>query len=642
MKKQRIVTIGARKALNVSFTQGKKVVRKSPRLKNFMRSVVLDHINIEAAAITNNRYQHWIIQNYPDAVEIMHEKQELESLTYKPLISLLVPTYNTNLEYLTDCIESVQAQSYGNWELILVDDASPQAEVRELIKKFAGEDKRIKYIFRQENGHISNATNDALNKAEGEFVALLDHDDVLWPNALFESIRVLNKDSKIDFLYSDEDKITTNRWEHKDIFLKPDWNPEFLESVNYITHFAVLRTSIMKSIGGFRSKYDGAQDWDLFFRVSNATDKIYHIAKVLYSWRISETSAASGIEAKPYAREAQRLAIVDSLKSRGYKDARVIQGKGPDYWTVEHPIIGSPKVSIVIPTKNQLKVVKKCIKSIFKKTAYKNFEIILVDTGSTDKKVFEWYKRLAATHKNVKVLDWPEQPFSYSRSCNYGVSKASGEFIMLLNNDIEVLSPRWLEILLGDAQREGIGGVGCELYYPDGRHIQHAGVGIGLNGTAANLLAEASKDNMTLIQHLYANTRHELSAVTAACMMIKKERFESVGGFDEKFRITYNDVDLCLKLREAGYRNIYNPCVELIHHESLSLGLPNEILKIRAKGQELPKEKYIRDDQELDQTTALLKSKWKKYIAHDPHINPNLDQTDAFLEPYVAKSDSEA
>jgi glycosyltransferase involved in cell wall biosynthesis len=632
MKSKKILSTGVRKIVNVSLTQVKKVAKKSPKASKFFVETLLNYIQTDAAAIANNRHQTWILQNYPDAVDILHQRKQIDDFKYLPLISILVPTYNTNLNFLTDCIESVQSQSYDNWELILVDDASPKAEVRELILKFAKVDKRIKYHFRKENGHISNATNDALELARGVFIALLDHDDVLWPNALYESVKALNKDSSIDFLYSDEDKITVNKWEHKDIFLKPDWNPEFLESVNYITHFSVIRTSVVREIGGFRSQYDGAQDWDLFLRISNITDKIYHVSKVVYSWRISETSAASGIEAKPYAIEAQRLAVQESLKEKGYKNAVVKPGMGPDIWTVEHPVIGNPKVSIVIPTINQPEILKKCINSILKNTTYKNFEIILVDTGSTDKQVLKWYKRIESKN-NIKILSWPKKPFSYSLACNHGASHASGEFIVFLNNDIELITPKWLEIMLGDAQRDDVGAVGCRLFYPGGIKIQHAGIGVGLNRTAANLLSNVSKNNMTLIQLLYSNTRHELSAVTAACAMIKKDRFNKVGGFTEEFRVTYNDVDLCLKLREAGYRNIYNPQAQLIHHESISIGLPKDLPEAKKSKQNK------RDNAELERTTALLRTTWHKYIEHDPHVNANIDKRDAFLEPKIASPD---
>ena len=621
----------AKKVVNVSLTQGKKILKKSPRTTLFLRNTLLNYINIEAAAVTNNKHQIWMLQNYPDGIEQLRQRHESSSFKYRPLISVLVPTYNTEIKFLEDCIESVQAQTYDNWELILVDDNSPNNDVREKIIEYSKNDKRINYHFRKKNGHISAATNDALKIAKGDYIALLDHDDILWPNALYENIKAINSDKKIDFLYSDEDKITLNRWEHRDVFLKPDWNPEFLQSVNYITHFSVIRTSVVKDVGGFRSEYDGAQDWDLFLRVSNYTKNIHHIAKVLYSWRISPTSAASGIEAKPYAIERQRNAIQNSLIQKGDTSAKVVQGLGPDYWTVEYPIKNNPKISIVIPTKDQYLIVKKCVESILAKTTYKNYEIILVDTGSSDRSVLDWYKKM--NNKHVKIINFHESPFSYSRACNYGVKESKGEYILLLNNDIELLSSNWIETLLSDAQREGIGAVGCKLYYPDRIHLQHAGIGLGLNKTAANLLSNISIHNMTLIQSLYANTRHELTAVTAACLMIKKSRFDEVGGFDEKFRVTYNDVDLCLKLKDAGYRNIYNPSAELVHHESVSVGLPT-ILK------ETKKENNItRDEAELNKATKMLQNKWAKYIDHDPQININLDQSNTYMEPVILAAD---
>ena len=574
-----------------------------------------------------------MMQNYPDSIDQLNQHMKSEKFKYQPLISVLVPTYDTNLLFLHDCIDSVLSQTYQNWELILVDDNSPNNKVREIIEQYSGADKRIKYFFRKINGHISAATNDALSMAKGEFIALLDHDDILWPNALYENIKALNNNKKIDFLYSDEDKITKDRWDHKDIFLKPDWNPEFLESVNYITHFSVIRTKIVLAVGGFRSEYDGAQDWDLFLRVSNATRNIHHIPKVLYSWRISETSAASGISAKPYALLRQKNAISQSLISRGIKSAKVRQGLGPDYWTVEYDVKNNPKVSIVIPSKDQYDIIKQCLITINKKTTYKNYEIIIVDTGTTDRKVLNLYSHLIDEYDNIKIVNFHKEHFSYSMACNYGVTKSKGDFIILLNNDIEVITPNWIEIMLSDAQREDVGPVGCKLYYPDSVIIQHAGIGIGLNGTAANLLSKVSRHNLTLIQSLYANTRHELTAVTAACMMIEKRKFNIVGGFDKDFRITYNDVDLCLKLREAGFRAIYNPEAELIHYESISVGLPLSELASNQKNSQ-----YVRNEEELLRTTNLLKTRWRNYINHDPSINDLIDKSNAFLEPLIKDS----
>ncbi|HUC89525.1 MAG TPA: glycosyltransferase family 2 protein [Patescibacteria group bacterium] len=607
-----------RKGLSKSVAYAKKAVARSPRIKNIARSLILEHMSLQRPGESND-YTAWVAVNYPDAIDLQEEKEMSASFKYQPLISVLTPTYNTDIGFLYECIKSVQAQSYSNWELCIVDDASTDSRVRDEIKKFAKEDKRIKYSFRKENGHISKATNDALKMADGEFIALLDHDDVLWPNALFEMVKALNTDHKINFLYSDEEMVSANRRSHQNPFFKTEWNPEFLESVNYITHFAVLRKSLVEQVGGLRVGYEGAQDWDLFLRAAYATDTPpYHIPKVLYSWRMSETSTAMTMESKPYVRQAQKRAIQESLKSRGYKSAKVMQGVLKDYWNVVHPVDGDPKVSIVIPTKNQYQIVQRCVESIYEKTTYKNFEIVLVDTGSSDSRVGKWYKKLKKEHSNINILEWPEQPFSYARSCNFGAKNSTGEYIVFLNNDTEVLTAEWLELFLSDAQRDGIGAVGCKLYYPDLVHIQHAGIGIGFGGVAGNSLSMVHAKQRTSLQHIYGDTRHEVTAVTAACLMIRKQRFDQVGGFDEEFRVTYNDVDLCLRLKEAGLRNIYSPVIELIHHESISVGRPEE--------------KKVRDTKEFMKAAKLFKLRWKRFIENDPNLNPNIERSNASFE----------
>ncbi len=594
-----------------------KLIKNNPKLKRIVRNLVLEHMNLVAGA-ENSRYKIWLSFHNPDGIAFLESKTELNNFDYRPLISILTPTYNTDIEHLYECLMSVKAQWYENWELCIVDDASTDEAVRDEIKRLADTDCCIKYTFRNTNGHISEATNDALKMAKGEYIGLLDHDDILWPNALFEMIKALNSKKSLDFLYSDEDKIRLNRSDHQNPFFKPDWNPEFLESVNYITHFAVIRKKLVEKVGGFRSRYDGAQDWDLFLRVCHSTKQIHHVPTVLYSWRMSETSTASSTSAKPYVTEAQKAAIAESLKVRDSSSAKVVRGMAKDYWSVVYPIPKRAKVSIVIPTKNQAAIVKRCIESIYRRTTYKNFEIILVDTGSTSKRVINWYKRLEKHYKNINILYWPEQPFSYARACNFGAKNATGEYLVMLNNDTEIITPEWLELLISDAQRSDVGPVGCKLYYPGGKRIQHAGIGIGFGGVAANSLSLLHNNELSPIQHLYANTRHEVSAVTAACLMIKKERFDEVGGFDEKFRITYNDVDLCLRLGKVGYRSIYNPSVELIHYESISLGMPSE--------------KKKRDTVEFKQAKDLFVSRWGKIINHDPHLNPNIDRNNALFE----------
>jgi GT2 family glycosyltransferase len=607
----------ARKAARGGIKAARAVIIKNPKVKKKIRDVVLAQLGIDKEGNLRGSYGRWLANHYPDAVELYDLKKEQAAFTYRPLVSILTPTYDTNLEHLTECIRSVQSQIYENWELCIVDDASPNEAVRKKIKELAAEDTRIKYTFLKKNGHISAATNAALTMASGEFIGLLDHDDVLWPNALHEVVKALNNDKKLDFIYSDEEKIHYSRQDHQNPFFKPDWNPEFLQCVNYITHFAVLRKTVIDGVGGFRGKYDGAQDWDLFLRVTNATKRMYHIPTVLYSWRMSETSTASNTEAKPYVVEAQKAALEDSLTAQG-KKGEVKRGEAKDYWTVQYKLEKQPLVSIVIPTKNQYKVVRRCIESIYKKTTYQNFEIVLVDTGSTDRSVLRWYKTLLKQHENLRLVEWPEKPFSYARSCNYGAEQAKGKYLVMLNNDTEVVTPDWLELLLGDAQQEDVGPVGCLLFYPGGELIQHAGIGIGLGGFAANLLSHVNIASTQPLQHLYGRTRHQVSAVTAACLMIKKSRYDEVGGFDEAFRVTYNDVDLCLRLGEAGYRSIYNPAVKLIHHESISVGLPTE--------------KKKRDTTEFDAAKRLFLERWGTYVAHDPQLNPNISRDNARFE----------
>ncbi len=593
-------------------------LNKQPKVKKKVQGFLL--ASIGAHQWRKYKYSRWLDKNFPDFIEIEKLRKLDKILTYRPLISVVVPVYSPKPNFLRDCIESVQSQIYDNWELCIVDDASPDDTTREIIREYAESDSRISYKLLKTNQHIAAATNVAIKMSKGEFVALFDHDDLLWPNALHEIVKALNNDKQLDFIYTDEDKITENRHEHLGAFFKPDWNPDFLHSVNYITHFSVIRKSLLDKLGGLQSEYNGAQDWDLFLRITSSTKRIYHVPKILYSWRVHDLSTAKSTTSKPYIVEAQRKAIGDDLARQGYKNASVLQdAKHRGYWKVQLPVVGDPLISIVIPTKNQYKVVKRCIESIYSKTTYKNFEIILVDTGSTDRRVLGWYKKIMAKYPNLQIIDWPEQPFSYSRSCNKGVEAAKGELLVMLNNDTEVLTTNWLELMAGDAQRTEIGAVGCLLFFPDRRHIQHAGIGIGLGGVAANSFSMMTlMQPMTPTQHLMINTKHNMSAVTAACLMLRKSVYEEIGGFAEEFRVTYNDVDLCLRLREKGYENLYTPYVRLVHHESISVGAPDEIKK--------------RDTKEFRAAKDLFQSRWASYISHDPNLNPNLNKDNAFYD----------
>jgi glycosyltransferase involved in cell wall biosynthesis len=594
------------------------VLNRQPRVKKKVKGFLL--ATIGAQQWNRFKYGRWLDKNFPDFIEIAKLRKLEQKLTYRPLISVLVPTYSPKQQFLRDCIESVQAQIYENWELCIVDDASPDEETRKIIEEYAEQDKRIKYKFLKTNQHIAKATNAAIEMAVGEFVALFDHDDLLWPNALYEVVNCLNKNKELDFIYTDEDKITEDRHYHLGPFFKPDWNPDFLHSVNYITHLSVIRKTLMDDLDGFRSDYNGAQDWDLFLRITSATKNIHHIPKIVYSWRVHDLSTAKDTKSKPYVIEAQKKAIEDDLRRKGYHDVLIQQDhKHKGYWNVQYPLQGKPLISIIIPTKNQYKVIKRCVNAIFKKSTYSNFEIVIIDTGSTDSKVLSWYKKLQKKHSNIQVVDWPEQPFSYSRSCNKGAEMAHGELIVMLNDDTAVITPNWLELMAGDAQRLEIGAVGCLLFFPDKYHIQHAGIGVGLGGVAANSFSMMTlTQTMTATQHLMVNTRHNMSAVTAACLMVRKTVFNEVGGFAEEFRVTYNDVDLCLRLREMGYENLYTPYVQLLHHESISVGMPEEIAK--------------RDTSEFQKAKDLFVARWDKYIRHDPNLNPNLNKENAFYD----------
>lgn len=606
-----------KKSARVGLRGAKKVLKSHPKFKSIADRGIAYLAN---GQVRKDSYQVWLNENFPDFIEISKIRSLEKELKYRPLISVIVPTYNTDLGFLRDCIESVQAQVYEKWELVIVDDASPNREVRDVIKEYADADNRLKTKFLKKNQHIAGATNEAFKIASGEFIGLFDHDDLLWPNALYEVVKALNEDKKIDFIYTDEDKISESRHDHFNAFFKPDWNPDFLHSVNYITHFSVIRKTLVDKIGGEHEDYNGAQDWDFIMRITSETEKIHHIPKVLYSWRVHDQSTAKDTGAKPYVVEAQRRAIMDDLTRKGHPDAVLEQDpKHTGYWRVTYPLKDNPLVSIVIPTKNQYKIVKRCIDSIYEKSTYANFEIILVDTGSTDKDVRSWYERTKQGHDNFKVVDWPEQPFSYARSCNEGARQASGEILIMLNNDTEVITPDWIEQLAGDANRKEAGAVGCLLFFPDKHHIQHAGVGVGLGGVAANSFSMMTLHHaMSQTQHLMINTRHNMTAVTAACLAIRKSVYDEIGGFDEEFRVTYNDVDLCLRLYEKGYQNVYTPHVRLLHHESISVGLPEEIAK--------------RDTKEFKAAADMFKTRWKKYIQHDPNINPNLSKDDALYE----------
>ena len=546
-------------------------------------------------------YNEWF-KAYEKSIDLEEQKRVAKNFKHKPLISIILPIYNTNQEHLAKCVESVIGQTYDNWELCVADDAST-TDVLGIVKKFAKGHKNIKWVRLDKNQHIAASSNEALKLASGEFVALLDHDDLLMPNALFEMARTINENPAADLIYSDEDKVEDGNG-HMEPFFKPDWSPEFLFSCNYITHFAVLRRSIVSKIGGFRAGTEGAQDWDLFLRFVRETDNIFHVPKMLYSWRKSQTSTAKSAKSKPYAYINQMRVLRDAVADRKLP-AAVLASPYLGFWHVKRHPKGNPLVTIVIPTKDNFGYIRRCLESIIENTTYPYFEIILVDTGSTDEEVLKLYESKLITANPITIVRW-NKPFSFSGACNLGATKASGEYLLFLNNDTEVITPEWIEGLLGLAQQEHVGMVGCKLLFPS-KNIQHAGVVLSQRDIAFHPFYNRHQ-KLDIFTNIFISNIRNCAAVTAACSMVRKDKFNEVGGFDEALRVTYNDVDLCLKLLEAGYKSVYTPYSELYHYESVSVG------KITGSS---------RNQKEIDQASDLMRKRWAKYLDRDPYYNDN-------------------
>ncbi len=578
----------------------------------------IDVLNKELDVTRHNsvhiqEYSKWVSNNYPKYRDIINQRLISTKFKYRPLISIILPVYNTKPDYLEVCINSVIDQSYVNWELCIVDDASDNQTTLKVLDKYEkGNDSRIHISHSSKNGHISTASNIAIDMATGEFVALLDHDDLLWPNALYEVVNLLQTHEDADLIYSDEDKIEEDGDWHKDPYFKPDWSPHLLECINYITHFSVIRRKIINQVGGFDKHLIGSQDWDLFLRISEITDKIYHVPTILYSWRIHQGSTSSSTGSKSYVQANQRTTLENHLKrSRSNYTNQVLVGNH-GYWYVRYDVIGKPLVSIIIPTKDKVEYLKRCVDSIINKTSYSNYEIIIVDTGSKEPTTQEYYAELKDkfSKKKLRISLFPKTPFNYSDACNFGAKQAKGEYLLMLNNDTEVRGETWIGDMLGYAQQQEIAAVGVKLLYPT-NYIQHAGVtvGIGSNEPVAGHpgINQSDINNHNINQALYTNTIRDVSAVTAACLLVATSKFWEVKGFNSKYRVTFNDVDLCLKFRKAGYHNIYLPFVELTHDESISVG---RVLQNR-------------DMNELNKSAKLIRKQWKDIIDHDPYYNPN-------------------
>lgn len=556
--------------------------------------------------IRRDEYLAWFAAHQLSEKQLAEQRKAAKKLVFQPLISVLVPTYNTEPHYLRECLDSVINQTYTNWELCVSDDASTSKATKEVIKEYVKKHKNIRAVFSEVNGHIAVSSNLALKMAKGEYISLLDHDDFLLPNALYETVLVLNTHRDADLVYSDEDKLEDDRF-HTEPFFKPDWSPDFLTSCNYITHFATLSARIMKKVNGFTPGTQGAQDWDLFLRITAITDKIYHIPKIIYTWRKSATSTAQSADSKPYAYINQKKVLRKNIAAR-HLDASVDAHPALGFWRTHYTVEGTPLVSIVIPTKDNPEYIIRCVDSILENSSYPYFEIIIVDTGSTDSKVEAYYTKLI-NDTEVKIVRWKKKPFNFSDACNLGASTAKGEYLLFLNNDTEVLSPNWIQGLLEHAQRPGVGMVGAKLLFPNAT-IQHAGVVLSERDIAFHPFY-GQDPQQDIFNYIYIANVRNTAAVTAACSMVSRKKFEEVGGFDVELRVTYNDVDLCLKLLDKGYVNVYNPFVELFHYESISVG------KIETND---------RDKQEFNEAKRLMQKRWAKYLKNDPYYNACFEQ----------------
>ena len=569
-------------------------------LKNTIRK-----IKFELKYKNQENYDFWI-----DVHEDYDKKaiiEEIKAFTYKPKVSIVMPVYNVEEQWLRACVESFRNQYYENCELCIADDNSSDAHIKPLLEEFKMLDSRIKVVYREENGHISEASNSALAIATGEFVGLLDNDDTLADFALYEVVKLLNQHPQADLIYSDEDKLSEDN-KRSQPFFKTDWAPDILLATNYICHFGVYRKNIIDEIGGFRKGYEGAQDYDLVLRFTEKTDQIFHIQKILYHWRMISNSTAVNPDSKGYAFEAGLKSLEDALERRGIKGT-VSHGAFPGVYNIEYEIVNNGLVSVIIPTRDNAADLKACIDSIYEKTIYENFEIIVADNGSEKEetfKLFEYYtKKYQDQFKVVRI----DMPFNFSKINNLAVQESKGEYLLFLNNDITVITKGWMKRMVSYAQQQHVGAVGAKLYYPDNT-IQHAGVLLGMGGVAGHGHVGYPRGDYGYFGKLV--TTNNYSSVTAACMMVKREDFDRVNGFEEKLTVAFNDVDFCLKLYEAGKYNVWLHNVELYHYESKSRGAEDTYSKYKRFNSEI---KYMKDH-------------WLKYIKNDPYYNRNLTRVD--------------
>jgi GT2 family glycosyltransferase/SAM-dependent methyltransferase len=558
-------------------------------------------------------YLAWLEENEPAPAELDRQRQTWQTLTYQPLISVVTPVYNPPPAILRETIESVFAQTYSHWELCLADGQSDRPGVRELLAEYAEKDRRVHVKHLEANQGISANSNAALAMASGEFVMLLDHDDLLAPNHMYEVAAALNRRPEADLLYYDEDKVSEDgRVRSEPLFKPQQWSPEQLLSANYLMH-SVIRRALIVQVGGFDPSTDGTQDWDLLLRCVEHTDRIQHIPRVLYHWRQMAGSASADYNAKAWVFEVQTRVVADHLRRRGLDQARAFFA-APGFLRAAWPIRGG-RVSIIIPTRDNTQYLRRCLKSILQFTTYPDYEIILVDNDSKAPDTLKYYRQLAAEPR-VRIVPLGSS-FNYSAANNLGARHAAGEFLLFLNNDVEALESDWLEELVRWAERPEVGAVGAKLLYPDGM-VQHAGVVIGMEGHSSHIFWGAAERYSGPFGSVdwYRN----YSAVTGACMLMRREVFERAGGFDEGYRLVFSDVEICLRIEALGYRNVYTPFARLRHHEG------------RSRAQFIPPEDIRRGYAHMRQLVE----------AGDPHYNPNLSYGGRMPRPASRGEESRA
>lgn len=546
-------------------------------------------------------YNEWFLSHKISEQDILKQKETNFSNT--PLISVIVPTYNTPVCFLEKMLDSVLEQTYSNWELCIA-DASISKDTKIVLQQYSEKESRIKINWLKQNYGIAGNTNKAFEMAKGDYCGLLDHDDFLEPNALYEVVKKLNEFS-YDCLYTDEDKFDSSKKIYVDPNFKPDFSIDALCSHNYITHFFVAKTELLKKVGFEHGEFDGAQDYDLILRCIEITNRVGHISKPVYHWRMYSGSTAENPAQKMYCYEAGKNALIEHFNRVGI-EAEVEMMPKP-YWGLYHVKYSThdhPLVSIVIPNYENKKVLERCIDSLLNKNNYKNIEIVIVENNSSSSEIFEYYNTLEGTNENIRILNYGKHEFNYSAINNYGVDHCNGEYILLLNNDTEIINPDSIEEMLGICMREEVGVVGAKLLYPDNT-VQHAGVLIGIEGTAAHPFLRKQKDDCGFMMRAVLN--YNYSAVTGACLMTKKRLFVEVGGFDENLKVAFNDIDFCLKIRQRNKLVVYNAFSLWYHYESVSRGYENSIEKIRR----------------LNNETSIFQEKWKNELNRDPYYNDN-------------------